>query len=378
MIQFRYLSTLALGIFLWASLFLTFTWIVDPYGVSPVRVSLPGVNQYKPKRRDIDRLIKPYEVWKYQPRTVFLGTSRIQQSIDPSVLDKTPYAPAYNASIPANSFAMNVSYLRQYVRIDRQVHTVVVELFLYNFLGKQQERAPETLMEYAHDSAALLLSADTLWASIQTLRYNLTRSEPCHEIAAGGYFYYPPGHNSQVLFDAFPAGIWKLMEGKGRQLDESAFDSLRELIKISREHELELIFVLTPNHAYDDFYLESTDGWKVVEEWLLRLSAEGQTIYSFSQPNEWVYEPVGTNMRYWYDPYHFSLEMGRAMQFALVGRERDAAPSAFMLRLTPEMVPGHVKARRQAIQRWARDNPEFVAKFWEQKRHAASTSNGRS
>ena len=357
---------LGFGVFLWGGLFLAFTWIIDPYGISPIRVSWHGVNQYKPKRRDIDRLIKPYEVWKYQPRTVFLGTSRIQQSIDPAVLDKSPYAPAYNASVPANTLAMNVSYLRQYVRLDRQLHTVVVELFFYNFLGKQQEHAPETFVEYVRNVATLFLSADTFQASMQTLRFNWTSSEPSIEIAPGGYFYYPPGHDSQELFDGFPAAIWKLMEGQGPPL--WGFESVRELIRISRENNLDLIFVLTPNHAYDDFYLESTDAWKVVEEWLLRLSAEDAAIYSFSQPNAWVYEPVGARMRYWYDPYHFSLEMGRAMQLALVGRKSDEAPNDFMVRLTPGMVPGHVESRRQAIRRWATDNSEFVANVREERR----------
>jgi hypothetical protein len=371
MVQPRYLAALAFGAFLWGGLFLAFTWIIDPYGISPIRVSWHGVNQYKPKRRDIDRLIKPYEVWKYQPRTVFLGTSRIQQSIDPSVLDETPYAPAYNASIPANSLAMNVSYLRQYVRLDHQLRTVVVELFLSNFLGQQQEHASETFVEYARNAATLFLSADTLWASMQTLRYNRTISEPCHEITAGGYLYYPPGHNSQLPFDRFPAAIWKLKEGMGSQLDESAFDSLRELISISREYDLKLIFVLTPNHAYDDFYLESTDAWKLVEEWLRRLSAEEAAIYSFSQPNAWVYEPVRTGMRHWYDPYHFSLEMGRAMQLALIGRKDNDTPKDFMVRLTPGMVPGHVESRRQAIRLWTMNNPQFAANVREERRKYA-------
>ena len=65
----------------WATLTAAFVWAIDPYGVSPVRITWEGVNALKPKRLDIDRLIKPYEVWRYQPRTVFLGTSRIHQAI---------------------------------------------------------------------------------------------------------------------------------------------------------------------------------------------------------------------------------------------------------------------------------------------------------
>ena len=64
-----------------------------------MHVSWSGINEHKPKRRDIDRFIKPYDVWRYQPRTVFLGSSRILQAIDPSLLDGTRFAPAYTAGL---------------------------------------------------------------------------------------------------------------------------------------------------------------------------------------------------------------------------------------------------------------------------------------
>jgi hypothetical protein len=111
-------------------------WGVDPYGISPLQVSVPRVNAEKPKRNDIDGVIKPYEVWRHQPRTIFLGTSRVNQSMDPSVLDGTRFAPAYNASMPAASMGEHAAYLRQYLRLDSRLHTVIVELFLPNFIGR--------------------------------------------------------------------------------------------------------------------------------------------------------------------------------------------------------------------------------------------------
>ena len=76
-----YLVAIALGAAIWAGFSLAFIWIVDPYGISPVHLGIAGFNILKPKRVDIDRLIKPYEVWRYQPRTVFMGTSRINEFV---------------------------------------------------------------------------------------------------------------------------------------------------------------------------------------------------------------------------------------------------------------------------------------------------------
>ena len=262
---------------------------------------------------------------------------------------------------------MNVSHLRQYVQLDHQLRKVFIELFLYNFIGRaygpSQNHVLLSAEEYARNTAGLFASTDALNAAVQTLKYNRASTDPALEISPGGFLYYPPGHDAAGTFASFPKLIWPRKEGEGVEVLDSAFDTLRELIKIGRENNIDLIFVLTPNHAYDDYYLDTTDSWKVVEEWLSRLSKEDATIYSFSQPNAWVYEPVRAGMRKWYDPYHFSLEMGRAMQLAMVGQKGDELPDDFMVRLTPAMVSKHVNSRRQAIRHWKNHYPAFAIEF---------------
>ena len=165
MVSPGYLRALGLSVAIWLGLFLLFTWTIDPYGVSPLRLSLQGMNAQKPKRIDIDRLIKPYEVWRYQPRTVFLGTSRMHQSMDPAVLDGTRFAPAYNASMPAASMDMHAAYLRRYVQLDPNLRTVIVELFLPNFIGAPAGQEFGTRSEFIRNAVTLFGSADTLWDS---------------------------------------------------------------------------------------------------------------------------------------------------------------------------------------------------------------------
>ena len=370
MIQPQFLRALAVAAAFWVGAYFLLTLTMDPYGVSPLKVALDRVNVFKPKRVDIDRLVKPYEVWRLQPRTVFLGTSRIHQAMDPEVLDGSRYAPAYNASIPASSLGLNVSHLRQYVELNPNLKVVFVELFLYNFLGQPQERYLKTRAEFVRESAGLFFSNDVLWASVLTFAYNLGINKPGFEIKPGGYYFYPPGHDAIGPFSGFPAGIWPLHETRasGMKLHEPAFESLREIVKIAQEKKLELVFVLTPNHAYDDYYIDAVGAWDKVEEWLHRLSAEQITIYSFSQPNSWVYEPVRKPMRYWNDPYHFSVEMGNAMQLALTGRSSPRMPDGFMLRITPENVAEHIASRRDAISTWTQDNMSFVTAFQNEKR----------
>ena len=361
----------------WIVLCLSFVWLVDPYGVSPVLVDLPHVNRHKPKRIDIDRLIKPYEVWLHQPATVFLGTSRIHQSIDPAILDGTELAPGYNGSIPASSLSLNVAHLRQYLELAPGLHHVYAELFLYNFLGQPQPPVNKTWSGFVLDSLGLHVSADAVWAGVLTIAYNFLVNTPPVQVKPGGYFSYRPGHDARVSFDGFAAGIWKQHETRtgGLQIHEPAMQAFRDLIRVATERGVSIRFLYTPNHAYDDYYIEAVGGWSAVENLLTRVSSEAE-IYSFAQPNAFVYEEVSRRMTYWYDPYHFSLEMGRAIQDTLLGRSRPDLPSNFMVRLTPDVVPRLVRDRREAIRSWADRHPDFVARF-NAERQSWTSRSGR-
>lgn len=359
-----YLRALALSVAIWLGLFLIFTWTVDPYGVSPMQLALRGINTQKPKRVDIDRLIKPYEVWRHQPRTVFLGTSRVHQSLDPAVLDGTRFAPAYNAAMPAASMDMHAAYLRQYVQLDRNLRTVIVELFLPNFIGRPAGLEPGTWSEFIENTMTLFGSADTLWDSASTLVYNVFSGRPTFQVAPGGYLDRPPGRDTQAPFDGFAAYIWSPQVGEPDRatFNQAAFDSVMELIEISRANNLELIFIMAPSHPYADYYYDAIGAWGVIERWLAELSGQA-TVYSFSQPNDWVDEPIGPTMTYWNDTFHFSLAMGRSILTNLAGLPDAKRPDNFMERMTPERVASHVESRRQAVRRWAQANPSFVARF---------------
>ncbi|MGC2080858.1 MAG: hypothetical protein WA728_33550, partial [Xanthobacteraceae bacterium] len=308
-------------------------------------------------------------VWRHKPRTVFLGTSRIHQSIDPKLLNGTRFAPAYNASVPANTLGMNISYLQQYINIDRNLQNVFVELFLYNFLGTDQRHSPpDSFSKFLKDTIPLFLSADALWDALSTLTYNWAADAPCYEIKPGGYFYYPPGHDAKGLFDAFPRGMWDIdhIEHGKPTLSAPAFTSVEDMIDTARAHHVNLTFLITPNHPYFWYYIETIDRWDLVADWLTRLTAI-TPVLSFAQPNAWTYESVRPQMTYWYDPFHFSLAMGRGIEESIAGRRDPDLPGNFLIRLTPDRVPQYIASQREALLHWARTHPDFVAAFEAEK-----------
>ena len=373
MIDRRYLNYLSLATAAWVLVYFGLTLAVDPYGISPLRWNIPGINQYKPARIDIDRQLKPYEVWRYQPATLYLGTSRIHQAMDPAVLNGSAFATAYNASIPASTLEMNVEHLREYVRNNPRLRTVVVELFFYNFAGESTPATASQSTDFLMRSTALFVSADTFGGALKTLAKNIAGICPCYEIKSGGHFFYPEGHDPRAQFAGFAAGVWKLHRMRNDfKLNDSAFQALKEMVSIALEHRLDIRLILTPNHVYDDYYLDAVGAWDTVEAWLHRL-ADISPLHSFAQPNAWTQEPVGSRMRYWNDPYHFTLHTGRAMQLALFRGQLEATPDGFYERLTRDKIRLHVENRKQAVKLWAAAHPDFVKQFKQARvRHDAA------
>lgn len=358
----RYLIALAAGSVIWLALLLIPAWLVDPYGVSPIRIDHDRINKVLPRRVNIDRQLKPFEVWRYQPRTLFLGTSRIHQGFDPQVWVQLTGDSAYNAAIPASSVELNLIHLRRYLDLNRETRRVIVELFFYNFIGADDWK-PEA-PEYLLDAVSLLGSADLVEAAMTTVAHNMRGRGPVYQIASGGQFTYPHGHDALPTFDAFPGGVWRLQEKRvgGFVPKESAFAAIAEMVSIAKDRGVELLFVLTPNHAYDDCFIEMEHQWPLVQQWLTRLTRMAP-IYSFSQPNRWTYETPGHEMQYWFDPYHFTPAVGNAMQSAMLGRSLPDLPENFFVKLTSEQVAGHVNDRRTAIRQWMQEHPAFIAEL---------------
>lgn len=373
------LAPLAAGIAFWAVLFLGFILAIDPYGVSPLGLRLEGVNDAKPKRKDIDRIVKPLEVWLRQPRTLFLGTSRTHQSVDPAELAGTRFAPAYNAAVPNGSLALNTSYLRFYADINLRLEYVFVELFLYHFLvpvqpvdPPPQDPLPDERFGYrdlGEKAVSLLFSADALFDAVQTLAFNLGDAPREPQVMPGGYYRYPPGHDARTQFSGFPQFIWTLHPRPPLVLgfNEPVFAELSEMRQLAAVNGLELAFYLTPNHAIYDYYVEVAGAWDAMAALMRRLAEIGD-VYSVAQPNRLSHEPIRTPMTYWYDPFHYSLAMGAAITGALAGRPDPSLPDDFLVPLTSDRVPQLIAERRRAVQDWAAANPDWAGQIREEYR----------
>ena len=126
----RYLVVLVWSWLLGAAAVVGFTVLVDPIGISPVRIAIAGFNTLKPLQQDYDWIVKRYDVGRNQPTTVFMGSSRIKQSVDPKLFAGTAFAPAYNGGLNGSAnLAETRAYLRDYLKADKNLHHVFIEAF---------------------------------------------------------------------------------------------------------------------------------------------------------------------------------------------------------------------------------------------------------
>lgn len=362
----NYLTSLFKWIALWAIATVAFIWIINPYGVSPVQINLPGINTQKPKRLDIDRLIKPIEVWRYQPKTILLGTSRIHESIDPTVFNNSPYAPAYNAAIPASTLAENADHIEQYLKLDTNVKDIFIELFLYNFTGQAQVSTPKTWEQFFRNLASLEISFDALIDSIKTIYANKQEGPITAHIAKEGYWIPSSDFNPATTFsDAINIQTvisWDRAAKMSLQAD--AFKSLDRIVNLARDHGIKLHMLLTPNYPWDDYRLMSLGYWPMLEEWMRKV-AQYSDVVSFSQYNSYLEEPptLEPKMIWWNDPTHFSLKMGRVMMNAYLGHPIKDTPKNLMRHLNPATVEAVIAERRAGALHWAATHPDFAEDF---------------
>ena len=331
--------------------------VVDPYNVSILRVNLFGFNRFKPKSVEVDRQVKPLEVLIHQPRTIFMGTSRIHQSIVPSELDGTYLAPAYNASVPANMLEQSVYQLQQYIEFDKNLKYIFIEVRGIDFILKQIPTIPTSKSAFIQNTLPLFFSNTAVKDTIATLNYNAHGNTSAFEVKPDGFFSYPDGwHTGWVGFNGFPEGIQDMLDPKrGPMILRTAkVKNVLELVSLANNHGIKIVFLLTPEHAYYEYVFDLIDLWPIMEKGLKDISKDA-IVYSFAQPNDWTGDES-----YWYDCGHFSKQVGQTIMKSLLEESSQGSPNKYMIRLTPENVSRLISERRNAAQEWKKANPEFV------------------
>lgn len=381
----RYLAALVAGTLAVLTFVAAFNIAVDPYAVFG-RPRIEFFNARKATAINYTAMSKSYQIEQVAPRTVLLGTSRVDIGFDPDY-PAWPASdrPVYNFGVPEGSILALESQLRHAERAG-PVRRAVVGLEFHDFLRPRvdletppseieqrfvalgsggSERTLQQLMDRANSAVTLKALIDSGFtiasqfsrASGDIGANGLTSETPYAVSAANDGLHLLFQQKDQQLLQA-RRNAMKLLEN--RPVGEFAeMPQLQSLIQFAQSRHIELDLVIPPYHAH---YYEIVDAaglwprfeaWKtaltqVVEENRRREGAVRVSLWDFASYDAYTTEPVPPKgdrralMKWFWEPVHFRKALGDRLLARLLG-ESDAD---FGVQLTPQTLDSRLNEGR--------------------------------
>lgn len=351
-----------------------FNALIDPLGVSPVRLEVPGVNLHKPMRAGFDRLVKPYDVARKTPRTLFMGSSLVKQSIDPAQLNSLSLSPAYNAGVDNGANLQETKrLLEHFVTVDPQLRNVYIELFLTTILqiNAASPHPPVDPLQLQQDRLLALISGTAFQYSISTLKANRANlTAPSTPFDSGFVPVAPTTWRFSV--NNIPDFLYRHHVIDRRfTVSEGQISAARQIIDECRRRHIDCKFFISPLHAdvlYGVHFIGAWDRLVALKQAFARIAPT----FDFTRYNDLIDERSGPVV-YWWEAFHFSPALGAHMVRVMTGDREPGVPENFGVLLDAANVDAEVGAWTAERDRWIDRYPMIGSRF-----EAARNNNQKS
>lgn len=345
------LSLTALALFTVAAI----NYVIDPYGI--YHFSGHSYNYNKIIDSDPYRS-KAFQVKKYQPEAIVLGTSRAMRLNPPSIESLTGEN-AYNIGLSAATPYIDFKYLEYAIKVDKNLKTVYLgldfEVFEKNYLphaNYDEQRLTSFL--YTQDLFATLLSESALKDSRKVVMDNInnTSNYTEHRYLGDGSFdetlVYPPNTNESTLH-VMPASF---------QLSSDSMLYIEKMKELCEQNDLSLYIYISPVHAIILETFWQNNLWNEYENWKRQL-VDIAPVWDFSGYHEISMSSLKKEGSY-NDLSHFSKKMGDLMLYRMLNKEIDNVPSYFGVYITSDNIEEHLNNLRVNREQWSeRDKNMF-------------------
>jgi hypothetical protein len=373
----RYLTLMASTWVLAALAVAVFTLLVDAIGISPVRVAIAGFNAWKPLRQDYDWIAKRYDVWLNQPTTIFMGSSRIKQSIDPKLVAGTGFAPAYNGGINGSaSFEEIRAYLQNYLRANKNLRHVFIEVFApvlfahprdtatRPFVATGEQAARPLVVEFGllsdlSDFGSIFFSVGGLNSAFRTVSMN--RRQPASVSSDDGFAPIPLAPHHFSVKNVFNFVLHTGFMRRGGMLPSAPMTAARRMIADCNLQQVECRFFVSPLHADVLLAAYHLGLWPELER-LKRGLAKLAPTYDFTRYNHLIEERSGPVL-YWPEAFHFSAALGELVARAMTGMRTADMPANFGSVIDSGNIEASLAAWREERDVWIGQHPESVARM---------------
>ena len=337
-------------------------WLVDPYGIYKTPNFL-GINHEKPKQQFNDRLLKAIDVIHYKPVTIFLGSSRTKQGLDPNHPALSNSQPAYNLAFDgANTYEI-FRYLEHTIKNQPELKEVVmgVDFFMFNnFIGNQpgfNEKRLEKTYIIPGDIMNSLFSIDTLDISKETVL--ASSQEPNRNISYGekGFFphrKYKDGATKGRFSNAI--NVYYNFHHK-YELSDKYFENLQKIVNLCREKNIKLTLFISPSHAIQWESIRATGEWKTFENWKKKV-VELTPLWDFSGYNSITTEKLQDKMENYADSSHYTKPVGDLVFNRIFGYQEYKVPKDFGVLITPANIESQLAKIRADREEWVKNNPQ--------------------
>ncbi|MEQ9235218.1 hypothetical protein [Coleofasciculus sp. E2-BRE-01] len=341
-----------------------FNMIIDPYDIFNTPDFL-GINDSKPHKDKNDRLFKATDVIRIKPVTVFLGSSRTKQALNPSHSALKNEQPAYNLAINGPNAYEVRRYLEHAIANQKNIKTVVfgVDFSMFNsslmnqptFSEKRLEKSSLALEDFLNSTFSL----DALFASRETVVASLADAKENDNYGDNGFM-----PNRKLAPDEtewrFNGGIELYFDfHSDYQFSEQYFSDLKKIVELCEEYGVDLKVFISPSHATQWEAIRATGRWQTFEQWKRKL-VKIVPVWDFSGYNSITTEVINDTMQNYADNSHYTEKVGNLVLNRIFSHNENTVTKDFGILITPQNIESHLNKINEDRELWAEENPDEV------------------
>jgi len=382
-------------------------YLIDPYGLFDTpRVS--GINKLKPAATSRDRVVKPYMVDVFHPRTIIAGNSRPKMGLDPSnICWPEDYRPVYNMGLPGATVYM-VARNIQHAVAGNKVEHILWGLDFIDFLNKEthpylDKWPPKTEpfedrlrinadgstntgypVKRIKDQLTSLFSIDALKDSVSTI---FNQSNPNVETVRRDGFNPARKHldimaleGQGLLFKQKNIVLTEIFNEPGNTLFSNKkhaslqYESVRQTLHLAQINNIKIVLFINPYHSdyltiirlaglWNQFLLWKKQLTKLAEEFNIPLlDFSGFNEFSNLQPPE--LGDKKTLLQWFWEPAHYRKQYGNLMLSQMLNTSCDRTNlSANGVLLTESSINSHLHNSNAAMLRYNSDYPLAIERL---------------
>ena len=342
-----------------------FNYSIDPYGVFNTK-QYNRINQAKPEQLKNTRFFKAVDVTRIKPITVFLGSSRTEYGLEPTVSSLNNNQPTYNLAFGAATTYELLRYLEHTIYNQPKLELVILGLdeFMFNELHQESSGFSEKRLEKKHltikDAIDSTLSLQALAASYETIKFNQKNPEVKTYTPQGRLYprlidmdnnatQYRFAQSLGVYFNSFPQ----------YKLSKKSLDNLQKIVDLCKKHNIDLKIFISPVHATRLETIYGAGHWEMYEE-MKREIVKIAPVWDFSGYHEITTEQIDNNMRNYIDDSHYRKEIGDLVINRILSTSNETVPKDFGILVDRDNIETHLQQIRLDRQVWQKEHPEEV------------------